>query len=819
MSTVVDLEALGAHGFAAVGGSGDLAGWSVSGAGDVNGDGYADVIIGAILNDDGGDSAGKAYVIFGGPTGFDSIDLDNLQPSDGFAIQGGSAFDFAGLSLSGAGDVNGDGFDDVIVGATPYGFYGYGTTSTAYVVFGSADPGDIDLSSLSSSDGFVMQGEYNYYSYGTVSVSGGGDFNGDGFDDLIVGAMYDNYTPGQLGYGFTNGAAYVIFGKASGFGTLDLTNLGSAGFEIEGALGDYAGRSVSWAGDINGDGFDDLIVGAPYGSKGGQYSGQAYVIFGKESGFAAIDLGDLASDEGFLIQGDQAGDYAGFSVSAAGDVNGDGLDDIIIGAPYGDNSATHAGEAYVIFGKESGFGTVDLTNLAASAGFIIQGDDTGDHAGWSVAAAGDVNGDGFADIIVGAPHNDNTRNGGVRMVDAGEAYVIFGKESGFGTIDLTNLSSADGFVIQGDSENDLAGFSVSGAGDIDGDGLDDLVIGAPQNAAGGAGAGAVYIISGQLQFGDAAYDFNGDGISDILWRATDGAIFNFLGTETGGVVNNGDNLYTVVANSWHVAGIADFNGDDRDDILWRNDNGAVFNFLSTPDGGVVNNGNNSWMGLSATWTVAGTGDFDGDHKDDILFRDANGVIFNYLGTESGGFTDNRDDLFTDVADAWHVAGVGDFDGDGKDDILWRNDDGTIFNFLGAQDGGVVNNGDNLYTLVANSWHVAGIGDFDGDGRDDILWRNDNGAVFNFLSTENGGVVNNGDNSYAAMSNAWQIEAIGDYNGDGREDVLWRHDDGTITNWLATDEGGFTANVANLMTNVGLEWQVQPNFTGVGDWDY
>ena len=100
-----------------------------------------------------------------------------------------------------------------------------------------------------------------------------------------------------------------------------------------------------------------------------------------------------------------------------------------------------------------------------------------------------------------------------------------------------------------------------------------------------------------------------------------------------------------------------------------------------------------------------------------------------------------------------------------------------------------------------------------------MWRNDNGGVFNFLSTENDGVVNNGDNSYAAMSNAWHIEAIGDYNGDGRDDILWRHDDGTITNWLATEAGGFTANEANLMTNVGLQWQVQPNFSGIGDWDY
>jgi hypothetical protein len=214
------------------------------------------------------------------------------------------------------------------------------------------------------------------------------------------------------------------------------------------------------------------------------------------------------------------------------------------------------------------------------------------------------------------------------------------------------------------------------------------------------------------------------------------------------------------------------------------------------------------MGLSASWTVSGVGDFNGDGRDDILFRDSNGIIFDYLANASGGFTGNTNNLYTDIADAWHVAGVGDFNGDGRDDILFRNDNGAITNFLGTANGGILNNGDNIYTVVDNSWHIAGTGDFNGDGRDDILWRNDNGAVFTFLSTANGGVINNGDNSYAAMSNVWHVEAIGDYNGDGRDDILWRHDNGTIIDWLGTASGGFTDNSANLYTQVGLTWHVQ-----------
>ena len=810
MTTVINLGTLGSEGFIAVGGSAELAGWSVSEAGDVNGDGYSDVIIGAPLNDDGGDDAGKAYVIFGGPVGFADIDLDNLEPSEGFGIQGANVADLAGFSVSGGGDINGDGFDDVIVGATRYGWYG--SIATAYVVFGSASPTEIDLSNLSSSDGFVMQGEYNYYTYGTISVAGGGDINGDGFDDIIVGAMYDNFTPGQLGYGFTNGAAYVVFGKATGFGTIDLTNLSGAGFEIKGGLGDYAGRSVSWAGDINGDGFDDLVVGVPYGSNGGTYAGEAYVIFGKASGFSTLDLGNLAAGAGFLIQGDQAEDNAGWSVAGAGDVNGDGLDDIIVGAPYGDNGGTHAGEAYVIFGKTGGFGNVDLTSLSASAGFIIQGDDTGDHAGWSVAAAGDVNGDGYADIIVGAPHNDQTRNGAPRLIDAGEAYVIFGKANGFGTIDLTNLAPADGFIIQGEAENDLAGFSVSGAGDIDGDGFDDLVVSSPQNSTGGAGAGAVYIISGQSKFGDAANDFNGDGHSDILWRNdVSGDVTNWLGQVGGAFSGNTEFAYNNASLVWDIVGTGDFNGDGRDDILWRDDNGRVTNWLGNANGGFSGNIANAESHAENSWQVAGVGDFNGDGRDDVLWRNTqSGDVTNWLGQLNGSFIGNTQFAYNNASSAWQIVGVGDFNGDGRDDILWRSSDGTITNWLGNANGGFNGNIANAENHVDAVWQVAGIGDFNGDGKDDVLWRNtQSGDVTNWLGQTNGGFAGNTEFAYNNASLFWHVVGVGDYDGDGRDDILWRNDNGRVTNWLGNANGGFTGNIANAENHADNTWHVYP----------
>ncbi|NIA69373.1 hypothetical protein HBA54_12300 [Pelagibius litoralis] len=487
----IDLSLLNAQqGFVIQGdAAGDQAGVSVSSAGDVNGDGFDDIIVGARGGDDGGNRAGEAYVVFGKAGGFGTVDLTGLSAVDGFIIQGAVANGAAGFSVSSAGDVNGDGFDDVIVGAP---FSGAGQ---AYVVFGKAGGfGTVDLAGLSAADGFVIQGDAASDQAG-FSVSSAGDVNGDGFDDLIVGARYGD--GGEL----NSGVAYVVFGQAGGFSTVDVADLnGSDGFIMQGEVfRDQAGASVSSAGDVNGDGFDDIIVGAPGGDDGGPAAGQAYVVFGKAGGFGTVDLSALDPADGFIIQGDRTGDQAGYSVSTAGDVNGDGLDDLIVGAFGGDDGGNSAGEAYVVFGKAGGFGInglVDLTNLSAAEGFVIRGDAAFDFAGRSVSSAGDVNGDGFDDLIVGVPNDDD---GGE---NAGEAYVVFGKADGFGTVDLSALAPADGFVIQGDAAGDFAGRSVSSAGDVNGDGFDDLIVGAPSGDDGGNRAGEAYVIFGRA-FDDA----------------------------------------------------------------------------------------------------------------------------------------------------------------------------------------------------------------------------------------------------------------------------------------------------------------------------
>jgi hypothetical protein len=306
-------------------------------------------------------------------------------------------------------------------------------------------------------------------------------------------------------------------------------------------------------------------------------------------------------------------------------------------------------------------------------------------------------------------------------------------------------------------------------------------------------------------------DFNGDGLSDVLWRNDNGAIYDFLGKSNGGFTNNGDNSFINVATSWHVAGTGDFNGDKRADVLWRDDSGAIFNLLGSASGGFVNNGDNSYRVVSTSWQVAGIGDFNGDGRSDILWGNASGSLYNSLATANGGFVDNNTNMFVNLGAGWHVAGTGDFNGDGLEDILLRNDNGQIFDMLSTANGGVVSNGDNSFLTMGSSWHFVGTGDFNGDGRADILWRNDSGAIFDMLGTASGGFVNNGNNSYAAVSTSLQIESIGDFNGDGRADILWQNSNGIMTDWLATISGGFTANDTNSAVAIGSAWHVQDNF--------
>ncbi len=477
---------------------GDYSGRFVSNAGDVNGDGFDDVIVGAFRADPNGSYSGSSYVVFGMAPGFNAtMDLSSLDGSNGFRLDGVAAEDWLGFSVSNAGDVNGDGFDDVIVGA-PYADPNGDSSGSSYVVFGKASgfSATMDLSSLDGSNGFRLDGVAVLDRSGW-SVSNAGDVNGDGFDDVIVGAWYADPN------GSYSGSSYVVFGKASGFSaTMDLSSLdGSNGFRLDGAAYDFSGDSVSTAGDVNGDGFDDVIVGAFRAEPNGFRSGSSYVVFGKASGFdATMDLSSLDGSNGFRLDGVAERDNSGRSVSNAGDVNGDGFNDVIVGAyradPNGYNGY-NSGSSYVVFGKASGFSaTMDLSSLDGSNGFRLDGVTAFDATGWSVSNAGDVNGDGFDDVIVGADGADPNGD------SSGSSYVVFGKASGFSaTLELSSLDDSNGFRLDGVTAFDNLGYSVSTAGDVNGDGFDDLIVGAPGADVNGEASGSSYIIFGRSDFG------------------------------------------------------------------------------------------------------------------------------------------------------------------------------------------------------------------------------------------------------------------------------------------------------------------------------
>lgn len=698
-------------------------GASVAGAGDTDGDGYDDILVGAPGFQLGTTLGGRAFLFRGGPAAA-------IDPTPDVVYSSSIADERLGASVAGAGDTNGDGRTDVLVGA-PGGSY------VELHRGGSAAPQDsvrLDVNNLPMGDPV---------SFGTA-LAGVGDVNGDGYGDFVVGQP--EYSSGQS----AEGGVFLYFGGIpfnTGVDAILQADQAGAGF----------GSSVAGAGDINGDGYGDLVVGAPHYSEGENSEGRVLVYLGRPGAFPAtaatalqidqagavfgssVALGDVDgdgyadviagapyadyghSDEGaaFVYQGGagnmelnadaslaapagQSADGFGISVDGAGDVNRDGYDDIIVGAPGYDGGETDEGRAFVFTGSAGGLSTTPFR--------IFEENQAGAGFGQSVAGAGDVNGDGFADVIVGAPRFDQGET------DEGTAFVYLGAAA------MNTVADAR---YEGNAANALQGWSVAGANDVNGDGYADLVVGAPNHGLGRNGSARVYLGGNTQLATDPAAELPGPMMDSRFGSAVAGA-GDVNGDGYGDIVVGAPNLDVTLAGaaapfvgrvSLYLGGRGNF--DTQADLqLFGDQAGARFGY-----------------------SVAGAGDTDGDGFDDVVIGAPTatktdvleaGKAFVHFGAAAAALT--RSVLLNSSTQykaqlGMSVDSAGDVNRDGYADVvvgapyfdLASNESGIAYVFYGGASGFaspsyVTQNlaGGNLGRAVA------GAGDTNGDGFADIV---------------------------------------------------------------------------------------------------
>lgn len=654
---------------------------SISSIGDINGDGYDDMFLGSEYASPNGALSGQSYVIFGSAGGYTSdFELTSLDGTNGFTIKGIAANDFSGARVSSAGDLNNDGIGDLLIGA-----YGVDTAvganaGAAYVLFGSnaGYSASIELADLlpanggTGADGFVIDGIVAGGSLGN-GASNIGDINDDGIDDIAVSAPDANGT----------GTVYVVYGTASGHsGSFDLASLdGTNGFVVNGAAaGGLTGFNVSWADDVNNDGIDDMLIGAWGADSAGRDSGTSYVVYGSNTGFSAsFDLSALDGTNGYAMTGFGNDANSGFSVSGLGDVNGDGFADVVVGAfRASPNNLAFAGQSYVVFGDGTGHnGLLNLANMNGTNGFSIDGLGGYGVSGYAVSDAGDFNGDGYADILVSGHAGGQNGN-----IGDGQAYLVYGSPSGHnGAFDLATLDGVNGFYINGNGYQHYTGAVLSGAGDVNNDGYDDILVNAQGDDTNGTSSGTTYLIYGSaslqrrdvnLTSGDDVYSaatssetiYGGDGNDAIdgmngTTIAANDVIFGGDGNDSirpwGGAdyIDGGEGSDTI-NYYWQVNGVAvdvdleravqyggyaegdilinieNINGTYQDDILAGDDNDNVI---------YGNRGNDFLYGRGGNDTLVG-GPFESDILEggagaDILLGDSGGNVASYRSSDAG----------------------------------------------------------------------------------------------------------------------------------------------------------------------------------------
>jgi MYXO-CTERM domain-containing protein len=587
---------------------GDAYGYAVSGAGDIDGDGYGDVVIGAYTDEEVGSYAGSAYVYYGSASGIDMTREDKLTASDGGSNDG------FGVAVSGAGDLDGDGYSDLVIGAPGDDDGGYDAGS-AYVYYGSAS--GIDSASehkLTGSD------RPSYASYG-AAVADGGDLDGDGYGDIVIGAYWDSDAASHAG------SVYVYHGSASGIDASSERKLTASDADSS----DKFGVAVSGAGDVDDDGYDDIVIGASQDEDAASYAGSAYVYYGSTSGI------DSASEHKLTASDADASDAFGFVTAGVGDLDNDGFDDIMIGAPYDEDAALYGGSAYVYYGSTSGIDSSSEDKLTASDA------ESSDYFGWAVSGAGDTNDDGYTDLVIGAYKEDSAAS------DAGAAYVTLGTCSsppswyddsdGDGYGDASTQTEAceapEGWIADGSDCDDDDATIHPGATEHTGDGVDSDCDG------------------GELCYADS----DGDGFTDgstTMWSSDadcddDGEAPE--GASTGDCDDDDDAIHP---------GAAEITGDDVDSDC----DGGEYCFVDADNDGYTDGSTTMWSsdadcsdpGEGSASDPTGECD-DGDSAihpgateavGDEVDSDCDGTEICYADTDDDGYSDGTEQISVDT---------------------------------------------------------------------------------------------------------------------------------------------------------------------------
>jgi hypothetical protein len=703
------------------GDSGAHLGFSVAPAGDVNGDGYSDVVVGAPGFHDGLTNEGCALLFLGSRNG--------LGSAPAWSVFGRQLDARLGSCVAGAGDVDGDGFDDLLVGADRYDA-GERDEGRALLFLGRATGPAEDASW--TSDGGLAGAAHG------ASVAGAGDVNGDGYDDILIGA------PGSTATPHFGGKSNLYFGGPNG--PSPNASWTSDGEQVDGAFG----ASVAGAGDLNGDGYADIAIGAPGTDGVGVDEGVVLAYLGSATG--------PATTEAWRLSGDVPGARLGACVSTAGDVDGDGFADLIVGAPFERSGDIPIGAAFLFLGSAAG--------LSASSAWTAFGGIDPSEFGNCVGSAGDVDGDGFGDVVVGAWKKPGTRG------EEGGAFAYSGSAG--------PAAFAPSWIKHADFVGGFLGYSMGSAGDVNGDGYSDLLISCPYYGAAEVLLGRVWMYLGSS---------SGLG-SEAAWDKVGTVAYGYFGHSTAGAGDvNGDGYDDVIVGAYFLDG----GGHGRAYLYFGSASG-----LSTEPGWIATGGRE--QNDHFAYCVAGAGDVNGDGYADLLVGSmgANdpdldeGKAYLYLGSPSG--PSSQPSWSTDGGQAgaelgWSVASAGDVNGDGFADAIIGahrtdhapgGDDGAAYVFHGGPGGLAQDPAWTVYGEVAGALFgntVASAGDVNSDGYSDVIVTAPAyGWVYLYFGSDEGLSPDPGWTTEIRPSQmGWvfdtNVAAAGDVNGDGFGDIV------------------------------------------------